>query len=49
MRAVFGFVALDGGELRWQRAPVGPTQRRSFGYMVRSEGSTPAALDEPAW
>jgi ABC-type multidrug transport system ATPase subunit len=36
MRAIFGLVDLDAGAVRWNAAPVGPAQRRRFGYMPRS-------------
>ena len=41
MRAVFGLVALDDGEVRWQGAPVGPAERARFGYMPEERGLYP--------
>ena len=41
MRAVFGLVELDSGELRWQGEPIGPAQRRRFGYMPEERGLYP--------
>jgi ABC-2 type transport system ATP-binding protein len=41
MRAVFGLVALDGGAVLWQGAPIGPEQRARFGYMPEERGLYP--------
>jgi ABC-2 type transport system ATP-binding protein len=41
MRAVFGLVALDAGEVRWKGAPIGLAQRRHFGYMPEERGLYP--------
>ncbi len=41
MRAVFGLVALDGGEVRWRGAPIGFRERRTFGYMPEERGLYP--------
>ena len=41
MRAVFGLVGLDAGEVRWLGAPVGPDARRRFGYMPEERGLYP--------
>jgi len=41
MRAVFGLVELDAGTVRWKRAPIGPAQRRRFGYMPEERGLYP--------
>jgi len=41
MRAVFGLVALDGGEVRWCGAPIGERERRRFGYMPEERGLYP--------
>jgi ABC-2 type transport system ATP-binding protein len=38
MRAVFGLVEPAGGSLRWADAPIGPAQRRTFGYMPEERG-----------
>jgi ABC-2 type transport system ATP-binding protein len=41
MRAVFGVTALDGGEVRWRGASIGPAQRQRFGYMPEERGLYP--------
>ena len=41
MRAVFGLVALDGGEVRWRGGPIGERERRRFGYMPEERGLYP--------
>jgi ABC-2 type transport system ATP-binding protein len=41
MRAIFGLVSPDRGEVRWNGAPVGPTQRDRFGYMPEERGLYP--------
>lgn len=41
MRAVFGLVALDGGEIAWEGHPLGPSQRLRFGYMPEQRGLYP--------
>jgi ABC-2 type transport system ATP-binding protein len=41
MRAVFGLVEVDGGELLWQGRPVGLSQRLRFGYMPEERGLYP--------
>ena len=41
MRAVFGLTDLEGGSVRWHGAPVGPAQRRRFGYMPEERGLYP--------
>ncbi len=41
MRAVFGLVALDRGSVSWKGAPVGPAERRRFGYMPEERGLYP--------
>jgi ABC-2 type transport system ATP-binding protein len=33
MRAIFGLVRLDRGEVRWTGKRVGPEERVRFGYM----------------
>ena len=44
MRAVFGLTDLDAGTVRWNGEPVGPTERRRFGYMPEERGLYPAML-----
>jgi len=41
MRAIFGLVSPDGGEVRWRGAPVGAEQRARFGYMPEERGLYP--------
>jgi ABC-2 type transport system ATP-binding protein len=41
MRAVFGLTDLDAGSVRWEGAPVGPAERRRFGYMPEERGLYP--------
>jgi len=41
MRAVFGLVRPDRGEVRWRGAPVGPNERARFGYMPEERGLYP--------
>ena len=41
MRAIFGLVALDSGEVSWQGRPIGPVQRARFGYMPEERGLYP--------
>ena len=41
MRAIFGVVSLDAGEVRWQGEPVTEQARRSFGYMPEERGLYP--------
>jgi ABC-2 type transport system ATP-binding protein len=41
MRAVFGLVALDGGEVLWDGRPVGLEERLRFGYMPEERGLYP--------
>ena len=41
MRAVFGLVLPDRGEVWWRGAPVGPEQRARFGYMPEERGLYP--------
>jgi len=38
MRAIFGVVALEAGEVRWQGEPVTEQARRRFGYMPEERG-----------
>ena len=42
MRAVLGLVRLDGGEVRWKGTPIGPDDRRRFGYMPEERGLYPS-------
>ncbi len=44
MRAVFGLVALDAGLVTWNGAPVGPEERRRFGYMPEERGLYPGMV-----
>ncbi len=44
MRAVFGLVGLDAGTVSWNGAPVGPAERRRFGYMPEERGLYPGML-----
>ncbi|MGI8904106.1 MAG: ABC transporter ATP-binding protein [Solirubrobacteraceae bacterium] len=48
MRAVFGLVALDAGEVRWRGGAIGERERRAFGYMPEERGLYPgmAVLDQ---
>ena len=41
MRAVFGLVALDAGELRWHGLAIGFGERLRFGYMPEERGLYP--------
>jgi ABC-2 type transport system ATP-binding protein len=41
MRAVFGLVRLDGGEVLWDGRPVGLAERLRFGYMPEERGLYP--------
>jgi ABC-2 type transport system ATP-binding protein len=41
MRAVFGLVRLDGGELTWDGRPMGLSERLRFGYMPEERGLYP--------
>ncbi len=41
MRAVFGLLRPDRGEVRWRGAPVGPEERSRFGYMPEERGLYP--------
>jgi ABC-2 type transport system ATP-binding protein len=44
MRAVFGLTDLNAGKVRWNGAPVGPAERRRFGYMPEERGLYPGML-----
>jgi len=41
MRAIFGLVRPDRGEVRWRGRPVGPEERARFGYMPEERGLYP--------
>jgi ABC-2 type transport system ATP-binding protein len=41
MRAVFGLVGVDAGELLWEGRPIGPAERLRFGYMPEERGLYP--------
>jgi ABC-2 type transport system ATP-binding protein len=41
MRAIFGLVAPDAGELRWGGRPIGLIERMRFGYMPEERGLYP--------
>jgi ABC-2 type transport system ATP-binding protein len=41
MRAIFGLMHPDRGEVRWCGAPVGPETRARFGYMPEERGLYP--------
>jgi ABC-2 type transport system ATP-binding protein len=41
MRALFGLVRPDGGEVRWRGRPVGLHERARFGYMPEERGLYP--------
>jgi ABC-2 type transport system ATP-binding protein len=42
MRAIFGVVSLDAGEIRWRGKPVDEQARRTFGYMPEERGLYPS-------
>jgi ABC-2 type transport system ATP-binding protein len=44
MRAIFGLVQLDSGDVRWDGSPVAFAQRRRFGYMPEERGLYPSML-----
>ncbi|MHB1434061.1 MAG: ABC transporter ATP-binding protein [Streptosporangiaceae bacterium] len=41
MRAIFGLTDLDVGSVWWDGGPVGPAERRRFGYMPEERGLYP--------
>ncbi|GGS15129.1 ABC transporter ATP-binding protein [Actinokineospora fastidiosa] len=41
MRIALGVLAADGGEVRWDGAPITPTTRRHIGYMPEERGLYP--------
>ena len=42
MRAIFGLVALDAGEVRWNGRPIDHVARRRFGYLPEERGLYPS-------
>jgi ABC-2 type transport system ATP-binding protein len=38
MRIIFGVIGADAGSVRFQNRPVGPVERRSWGYMPQERG-----------
>jgi ABC-2 type transport system ATP-binding protein len=42
MRAIFGVVALEAGQVRWQGQPVTEDARHRFGYMPEERGLYPS-------
>jgi ABC-type Na+ transport system ATPase subunit NatA len=42
MRAIFGVVALEAGQVRWQGRPVTEEDRHRFGYMPEERGLYPS-------
>jgi ABC-type Na+ transport system ATPase subunit NatA len=44
MRAVLGLTDLDAGTVRWNGAPVGPAERRRFGYTLEERGLYPGMV-----
>jgi ABC-2 type transport system ATP-binding protein len=51
MRSIFGLVALDAGEIRWDGAAVDPSMRSGFGYMPEQRGLYPKmkTADQLTW
>src|SRR6476661_4070288 len=41
MRAVFGLVELDAGQVTWRGQPIAPPTRARFGYMPEERGLYP--------
>jgi ABC-2 type transport system ATP-binding protein len=41
MRAIMGLIAVDGGAMTWDGAPITATTRRGFGYMPAERGTYP--------
>ncbi|HSB37943.1 MAG TPA: ATP-binding cassette domain-containing protein, partial [Gaiellaceae bacterium] len=41
MRAIFGLVALDAGQVLWHERPIGLAERMRFGYMPEERGLYP--------
>ena len=48
MRAIFGVVALEAGQVRWQGRPVTEEARHRFGYMPEERGLYPSMQIWPA-
>jgi ABC-2 type transport system ATP-binding protein len=44
MRAIFGLTELEAGTVTWRGAPIGPAERRRFGYMPEERGLYPSML-----
>src|SRR5689334_12599635 len=44
MRAIFGLVELDGGQVLWDEQPIGLDERLRFGYMPEERGLYPRML-----
>ena len=44
MRAIFGLTDLESGTITWNGSPVGPAERRRFGYMPEERGLYPNML-----
>ena len=42
MRAIFGLIALDAGEVRWDGRRIDHAARRSFGYLPEERGLYPS-------
>ena len=42
MRAIFGLIALDAGEVRWNGRPIDHVARRRFGYLPEERGLYPS-------
>ena len=51
MRAVFGLVSLDGGEVLWEGSPIEQKTRLRFGYMPEQRGLYPKmrVADQLTW
>jgi ABC-2 type transport system ATP-binding protein len=51
MRSVFGLVALDAGDTRWDGSQITPARRLDFGYMPEQRGLYPkmTAVDQVVW
>jgi len=44
MRAIFGLISLDAGEVRYQGQPITDAMRRTFGYLPEERGLYPAMV-----
>ena len=51
MRAIFGLLALDAGEVRWQGERIDHEARRAFGYLPEERGLYPSmkVLEQLRW